>query len=285
VKKLSHILCLLGFASLGASCTMTNLHTRPLKTAVVDHTYNDSFFVENNSWGNWGLSTVLTVTGGALPNGIILSSNGQLSGTPTQVGDYGFRVTSYTFDNDYFSDDDVYEDSEWFGLFVTEASTNSLCPDPSDVTVTEIFVCLGDIETETWAANEDVTLDVNYFVDFDNGNDYDIFTLDFSIFYDDTLFAPDANKLNSQILREAATRTDATVSFTQVSSDELRVVIQATSKNLHKAGRILDLPFQALANIPAGEYGFTVVWNGVTSHANGSLPSLAEVDGVITVTN
>jgi hypothetical protein len=267
------------------SACMTNLHSNSLKIGVLNVAYDDSFAVEDAPW-TWDDGTALLVTGGSLPPGIQLTGNGQLIGTPTQIGDFSFSVTAYTFDNDWWGDDDdVYEDSEWYTLFVTETSTNANCPDPADELATEIYACLGEIEQDNLATGDTFTLDVNYFIDFNQGNSYDVFTLDFSVFYDEAAFAPVADALNSQILREAATRTNASVSFESLPG-ELRVIISAQTQNLHKSGRLIDLPFTASTDTAAGVYPFTVVWNGIGQNSTKqTLPTAVEIDGLVTVTD
>lgn len=275
---------LICMAALWLCACVTNLHSNSLKIGVLNVAYDDSFAVEDDPW-SWNNGTALLVTGGSLPPGIQLTGSGQLIGTPTQVGDFSFSVTAYTFNNNWWGDDDVYEDSEWYTFFVTEASTNTLCPDPADELTIETYACLGDIEKDNLAAGDAFTLDVNYFVDFNLGQSYDIVTLDFSVFYDEAAFAPVNDSLNSQILREAATRTNASVIFESLPG-ELHVIVSAQTQNLHKSGRLIDLPFSALTDTPAGAYPFTVVWNGIgqnsTKHA---LPTVAEIDGLVTVTD
>lgn len=264
-----------------------NLKSTSLSTAVLDKNYSDTFLVDENDWNvSWGDNQIaLLVTDGSLPPGIELSGDGWLFGTPTAVGDFDFEVTAYTIHDSYFDDseDDVYGDSETFTLFVTETSTNLFCPDPSNTVVTETYLCLGDLTADYLEQDDAFFLDVNYFVDFNKGGDYDIRSIDFTIFYDPDNFAPVTEYLNSQILREAATRTGATVEFTEENPGELHVVLTAQSKNLHKSGRIMDLPFYAVQNVPAGTYSFPITINSIVSGSGENLPSEFEVDGQIVV--
>ena len=262
-----------------------NLHSTSLKIGVLNQTYYDTFYVEEQGW-NWGDDTVLTLTSGGLPPGLYLSSNGELNGTPTAVGDFIFCVSAYSFSNysPFEDDDDVDRDSETYDLFVTEASTNELCPSPDDETLTETYLCLGDLSYDSISAGTALDLDMNFFVSFDYGMDYEFTALDFSVFYDPTQFEPIENELTSQILRESATRTNATVTFSEPTDGELRIVVTVRENTLHKSGRLMDLPFQAVQNVPAGEYPFTIIFNSITANnTDAAIPTTYEIDGKVTV--
>lgn len=275
------VLCLVALNGCG-----NNLQSSSLKIALLDQAYSDNFIVSDDPF-TWDANTALLVTSGSLPSGIDLTGNGELIGTPTQVGDFNFRVTAYSYSYDVWSDDgdDVDADSEWYTLFVTEANTNPLCPNPDDEVATEIFICLGTLERDNLATGSELDLDVNYFIDFNKGNGYDVFTLDFSVLYDDTNFSAVDDLLNSQILREAATRTDASVSFDS-QPGELRVVVSASTKNLHKSGRLIDIPFTAIQDVAAGASTFTVMINSIGQQSTkNALPNFVEIDGTVTVTD
>lgn len=263
-----------------------NLHSTSLKIGVLDQTYYDTFYVEANGW-NWGDETVLTLSSGSLPPGLYLSSNGELNGTPTEVGDFVFRINAYSISySDIFDDDDdVDRDAETYDLFITEASTNEFCPSPDDETLIETYLCLGDLSYDSLSAGTPIDLDMNFFVSFDYGMDYEFTALDFSVFYDPTQFEPIESQLTSQILREAATRTNATVTFSEPTEGELRIVVTVSENTLHKSGRLMDLPFQALQNVAAGEYPFTIVFNTLTTNnTEVVIPSTYEIDGKVSVT-
>lgn len=260
-----------------------NLHSTSLKTAVLNESYYDSLFLEEDFW-YWDDDIAFVLKKGGLPPGIFLGSNGTLSGTPTAVGDFGFVVTAYTFDNNFFDEDEVYEDSEWFVLFVTESSTNVSCPSPGDTTTNEFHICLGSLEEESLTTGDTLTLDVNYFIDFNKASDYSIYSLEFSIYYDTENFSFPDELLTSQTLRETATRTNALVTFSKPTEGELNIRIEAQAKDLHKSGRLLDLPLTVNQDLAAGDYDFTVsILDIGSSKSDVNLPGLVEIDGVVSV--
>ena len=65
--------------------------TPPPPAAVADSGYNYTFTTISPTGGYQPLNWV--VTAGALPPGLTLATNGQLSGTPTTIGSYPFTVT------------------------------------------------------------------------------------------------------------------------------------------------------------------------------------------------
>ncbi|MBL8218632.1 MAG: putative Ig domain-containing protein, partial [Bryobacterales bacterium] len=70
--------------------TPTITTTNPLPVGAVGVSYNKQFVIDNIVTvppGNW------SITGGALPGGLNLSTAGLLSGTPTAAGTFNFRVT------------------------------------------------------------------------------------------------------------------------------------------------------------------------------------------------
>lgn len=261
-----------------------DLHSESLKIGVLNQTYYDTFYVEEEGW-TWGDDTVLAVTSGSLPTGLYLTSSGEIIGTPTSVGDFEFRVTAYSFSYSFDDDDDVDRDSETYDLFVTEASTNGNCPSPDNESLNDTYYCLGDLTYDTLAAGTAIDLDMNLFVSFEYGEEYEFTALDFSVFYDPAQFEPIESELTSQILREAATRTGAIVTFSEPAAGELRISVTVSENTLHKSGRLMDLPFQAVQNVPAGEYPFEIVFNAVTtSNTEVALPSTYEIDGKVSVT-
>lgn len=274
---------------LSISCG-ANLHVATLTTAVVNEPYNFYLSAEDESWDWFDDSTMLFgVSGGYLPAGVALSSNGVLTGTPLEIGNFEFRITAYAIDDDwgdwyYDDDDDVTSDSEWYTLFVTERSTNGDCPNPSSTGVTEAYICLGAPEEETLVEGESFTLDINYFIEHAKAVGYDIWQLDFSISYDPSLFAVDPDYLGSNSLRETATRAGATVDFDTGTDGVVRIVLTGGHKSFHKSGRIIDLPFIALTDIPAGDYDFNLSVNGLASdNAGDNLPNTFEIDGFLSV--
>lgn len=284
------------FTACGVQLQATNL-----STSILNEYYQDSFVYSDNSWGLddlWDEDEILYAqTGGSLPSGVVIASNGQVVGTPTAVGNYEFRITVYSIDdydfsnfaddlwsNDWDDDDDVDADSQWFTLFVTERSSNPFCPEPNDETTVETYVCLGSVEADTLAQDDTFTLDANYFINFDNSFDYDIERVAFTIYYDAEKFAPVAESLNSQILRETATRATASVAFDNAVPGELGVVVTAGDKDFHKSGRFLDIPFTALTNIEAGVYDFPIAIDEIASgDSEVTLPTNIGINGDVTV--
>lgn len=255
-----------------------------LSVALVNESYTENLIYED-SWYSINDDVLLTLSHGALPPGILLSAYGTIAGTPTSVGNYEFRVTAYSIYNDFFDDDDsVSEDSEWFTLFVTEPSSNPDCPSPNEETLEETYFCLGEIESDGLTEGEDFILDVNYYVNLRKAEDYNIHTIDLSILYDPNLFTIDSNKINSTMLREAATRAGATISFDTSIPGELRLSLHGNNKSFHKPGRLLDIPLTARSTIGSGEYDFQIVVNDlVPEDSDSSLPALTEIDGKIIV--
>lgn len=275
------LLCALILPCLFACGPQLNITT--LSVAVVNQSYTENLAYED-SWYSVFDDVILTLSHGSLPPGVVLSAYGTIAGIPASVGNYEFRVTAYSIHNDFFDDDSVTEDSEWFTLFVTEASTNIDCPAPNDEGLEETYFCLGDISTETLAEGDSFTLDVNYYVNLWKAEDYNIHTINLSIIYDASLFTIESNRLNSTMLREAATRAGTAISFDTSIPGELRVTLQGNSKSYHKPGRLIDIPFTALQNITAGEYDFQIIVNDlVPKDSNKTLPAMTEIDGKLTV--
>lgn len=270
-----------------------DLHGANLTNAILDVNYNFHLFAEDDSWSLYDNSYLFFVQSrGHLPGGVFVEPNGTIYGVPTEVGNFEFRVTVYVFESydlwdlffyDSYYDDYTSADSEWYTLFVTESSTNSDCPSPANETTKETFVCLGSPEVETLAEDENFDLDINFFVDFQKSKEYAINVIDITIHYDDALFKIDSNFLNSQILREAATRINSTVSFDDDTPGELRIIVTGHDSNFHKSGRLMDLHFTTLQDIAAGDYDFTLTINNISSVSNNSLPTTVAVDGMLTV--
>lgn len=273
-----------------------DLYVDTLDIALLNESYDFRLRAEDNSWELFNDSDLVFLqSSGTLPAGVYVAANGTVFGTPTEVGNFEFRVRTYAidegFDFDFFDydssyDDDVTWDDEWFTLFVTEANTNADCPPPNDKGTTETFICLGMPLAESLAQGEEFTLDVNFFVDFDKANDHAIALLDFTVFYDGSLFVPMANRLNSLSLREAATRTNATVSFDGSAAGELRVQVAGEDKTFHKSGRLMDITFTALADIVPADYEFALIIAQIESENDeASLPATIAIDGLLTVEN
>lgn len=258
------------------------VHVEALPIGLLNESYSYTFsFDDGDDWFSWDEDLVLDVVRGDLPDGVGLTADGELLGTPTEVGNFEFKVALYAIDEGFW-DDDVDSDSEWFTLFVTEPSSNDSCPTPNNESLAETYICLGEVTAETMAADDAFTLDVEYFVNYASAPDYDIDAITFTVTYDAASFAPDEDALNSEILREAATRHGATVSIDTNTTGTLTLTITATEQNFHAAGRLADLPFHAIANLAAGTYDFAVAFS-LDSGDDAELPSNINVNGSVTV--
>lgn len=289
---------LLGFLTTIFSACGANLHITTLDVGLLNEAYTYQLMAVDDSWDWPDTHEFVYKNASGLPDGVYVSSDGVVFGTPTEVGIYDFLVTVYSIDYDYFDDWDFWDDwdsccndstvtfdSEILTLFVTEANSNPACPSPADRDTQETYICIGSPEVTTLQTNEEVTLDISYHVKLDNAEDYDTDTIDFTIYYDEDLFAIDTNLLNSQLLREAATFADATVSFDDSTPGALRIVMTANGDSFLKPGRLIDLPVYALQNIDSIESPVTLTINGISStNEKAELPQLVEVDGSITVT-
>ena len=257
-----------------------DLTTETLDTALVNQPYDYHFSVDPGWDDWWDDSFVVRVYEGSLPAGMGVTADGELVGTPLELGDFDFRILVY--DQDLFFENESWSDDEWFTLYVTEASTNSDCPSPDNEEVTEVALCLGSIETGELSAGDSVTLDVNFFVNADEAEHYDIRTLSFSVAYDPSLFAIDPASLNSTILREAATRSKATATYDTTVEGLLGVTLTEADKPFWRAGRLFDLPFTAAADLPAAGYPFTLTIVEISGDRDPS--ALLAIDGSLTIT-
>lgn len=259
------------------------VHVEALPIGLLNESYSYTFrFDDGDDWFSWDEDLVLDVVRGDLPDGVGLTADGELIGTPTEVGNFEFKVALYSIDEGFWDDDDVDSDSEWFTLFVTEPSTNDACPSPNNESVAETYICLGTVTAATMATGEAFTLDVEYFINYASAPDYDIDAITFTVTYDAASFAPDEDALNSEILREAATRHGATVSIDTNTAGTLTLTITATEQNFHAAGRLADLPFHAIADLAASTYDFAVAFS-LDSGDDAELPSNINVNGSVTV--
>lgn len=266
------LLCLLVliFSACGA-----NLHVTNLDVALLNEDYAYQLEAVDDSWEIFDNNELVFLSDSSgLPAGMYVSSDGIVFGTPAELGAYEFDVTVYAIDDfDWYEwdewdsgyDDGVTEDSETLTLLVTEASTNSNCPSPGNRDVNEIYVCLGSLATDTLLTDEIFDLDINYFINIDDAETLNVISVGFSITYDSGFFALDDNMLNSQILREAATYADAIVTFDNTTSGILYVQLDSPSEYFDKPGRILDLPFYALQDLPLGSSTFTVSIEQISS--------------------
>lgn len=267
-----------------------NLMSGRLGIAVFDKEYSEYLGADDNDWTIWGNEEMLfDLVDGSLPGGLSLSSNGEISGTPSEIGIFEFEVRAYSIEYGWNSWDDEYDDvsydDEWFTLLVTEESTNVNCPSPDDETTTETYLCVGTPSATTVAQNEAVEMDINWFFNFDEAENFNINTVDFTITYDYTYWLIDTDELNSQILREAVTEADQESSFDGNTVGQVRVILTAGEDDEFIAsGRVMDLNFYAIQDIPAGEYPITITVNSIVSGSDDvSLPATMEVDGSITV--
>ncbi|MBF0107211.1 MAG: hypothetical protein HQM16_18015 [Deltaproteobacteria bacterium] len=275
--------------SLTLSACWSELYVAHLSTALINESYSFQLAVDNDDL-EWDLFDdsyyVYSLTGGRPPVGTYVTSSGAIVGTPAETGNFSFEVTMHDIDYESFGEDDVSSDSKWYTLFVTKRSTNTDCPAPNDEDTTDIYICSGLVEKETLAQNESFELDINFFVDYTRASAYAISEIDFTITYDSTLFAIDPVRLTSLLLKEAATRVDSTVLYDNTTAGQLKITITAHENTLHKSGRIIDIPFYALSDVPAGQSDFSILINHIQSDDDDvNWPEWYEIDGAITVSN
>jgi len=253
-----------------------------MPVALLDELYDEYFDIDSNWNDFFNYDHVFYMTDGNLPAGLEVVESGRLIGIPYELGSFDFEVTVYGVDYDGYTD---YLDSAWFTVFVTEPSTNTNCPSPDSETITEVYVCLGDIEEEQVEEGDDLSLDLNYYVRLHSGKTYSIQKMDFTLTYDATNFSVDDETLNSSMLREAATLYDATISVDSSVAGQLQVSIQSGSvKGFRRAGRLMDIPFTALADLSQSNYDFTLeVTEVLPLRETISLPEIIGLDGSLSV--
>lgn len=283
------LFALMALAFLPSCFNRMDLKSKTLNTALLDE-YYEYFFVIQHGWSDfWDNSHSTQFMEGSLPMGVGIASNGALFGTPTNLGEFDFRVVVYDIDR-YFDDIGYYSysDAEWFFLFVTESSTNENCPLPNNQSFSEIYICLGEVSVENLSEGESFTLDVNFYVNLNESSSYNIDTLSFFIAYDEESFTLDADTLNSSRLREAATLADAEVSFDASIPGELGVVLTAVGQPFLRSGRILDLPFNASVDLNQETYDFNLTIDEISAvdiEEDTELPEVIALEGKLTLTD
>jgi len=257
----------------------------PLNIALLDTEYYENLSFSDTGAALSSNDYIFSLYSGDLPEGFTLTAEGEISGTPTALGLYEFDVKLYSIDEGS-SDDSVSTDIDTLSILVTEASTNSDCPLPTDDTTTETYVCAGSGFLATLAEGDSFDLDINYFVELANSFEYEIDRISFSITYDETLFTLDDNDLNSQILREAAEGVGATVTFNNDTAGVLKVTLQTTDEkeSFRFSGRLMNIPFYAKSNVPADSYDFALaITKTTTNDGDITLPDNIAIDGTVTV--
>ncbi|MBX7148513.1 Ig domain-containing protein [bacterium] len=284
-KKLKYFCLLFLFWFLNACISTINLDHRVLNTAIVNEYYEYNFHVDHGWSDWWDESDYMAMTGGNLPSGMGVDSRGIIFGTPTELGNYRFDVTVYDVDRDFFGSGDVDSgDEEEFIFFVTEASTNPDCPHPTDDLIQEFYLCLGNAVLDNPTVGDEVVVDVNYYVYLPKSTTYDADILDFEIHYNPDAFEVNANAFTSVALREAATRSNSTVSFDISVPGIVIVHVESQENGFRRAGRFMDLPFTVKEGIVAGDYAFELTINSLTSSSyNKDLPASYALDGNVSV--
>jgi hypothetical protein len=264
------------------SACFINLQQDRLPVALLNEPYQESFDIDRN--GTFWSSYFTTADGGDLPAGIGVSSNAWIMGSATELGHFEFHISLYSYESGFFNDfDGGHDDGEWFTLFVTEPSTNEACPSPQNENIQEVYVCAGSLSQETIENGDEFSLDIEYFANWFDSMDYDITAINFTIGFDAASVTPISDELNSTLLREVATHFGSTVAFDSTIPGQLNVVVTASTEQLRIPGRLMNIPFEAIADLPAGDYPFTIIMNGITQgEASKSTPTLLGVDGLIT---
>lgn len=255
---------------------------------LVDQSYSYSFDVKDG-WADWGFEdNIFRVTGGRLPAGVGLTTEGRIIGTPTELGPFDFRVTVYDLNNDNaFEDQNTNQDSEWFTLFVTESSTHPDCASPAEADLTEIYLCLGELSTDEYReAADNLSLDVNFYVNLAQSKQYRLWDIEFTIEYDAGALRFDPKKMNSSRLRESAKLAEATIEFDLDQPGKLTVTLAATGQGFVRSGRLMDLPLVAQKDLDEELYLFTLSGvNFVAKDRDLELPEIVTMDGLLEVTN
>lgn len=105
------------------SCYGTHIIAEDLPNAYIDEAYEYQIKVEESGWG-YAINDelVFALTGGELPEGMAISLDGELLGTPQTAGVFEFHVTVYNvYDGGFFYEDEFdYRDSQWFTLVVED---------------------------------------------------------------------------------------------------------------------------------------------------------------------
>lgn len=283
------VLGLMALIFLPSCFNFMDLKSKTIDTALLDEPFEYTF-VMKHGWSDFlDNSDVTQLKEGDLPQGMVVSANRTLEGTPTQVGSYDFKVIAYDVDR-FNADSGFYSlsDSEWFFFFVTEVSTNENCPLPNIHRISEIYICLGKVSLESLGDGDSFSLDVNFYVNLDESGLYNIDTLDFTIVFDEERFLLDEDLLNSSRLREAATFTDPELSFDTTVPGELGVVITAMDEPFLRAGRLLDLSFTAIVDLDEENYDFNLVIEEISASdidEEADLPEDISLDGSLTLTD
>ncbi len=260
-----------------------DLKSKTLPTAVKGSNYQYEFVIDEE-----GLSFLddyyAVLQDGNLPDGMGITYDGYLIGSPEETGSFHFRVQIGDV-ADSEEENESFADSEWYTLFVTEASTNSNCPQPDEENVSEIYVCLGAVEESGLAAGDSFILDLNLYINPDKLKSYALKKLVISIAYDPAQFSVDNDTLNSSVLREAATHTSTGIDFDSTTSGVLKVTL-TSEKFFSRSGRYADLPFVLATDLADGDYNFSLSIESLSSSKdNVDLPDLIDEDGLLTLSS
>lgn len=274
-------LVLVGVSSASCSGCGGEIQTTRLPIALLNEVYSYQLAVELD----WDVTDYsVEQTDGDLPSGLEVDEDGEISGTPREVGLFSFEVTLYVVDSDDPIDStESYADSADLQIFVTEANTNNSCPSPDDETIDELYVCGGEVSIQL-ADQDSVDFDVNYYVNPDVGSALDATSLVLNITYDAALLSLDPEELSSAILREAASEVDATISFDTATAGTLMVTLESgEGQFFRRAGRLFDLPFHVVSTAPEGEIDVVLTLESVGAEEPTSLPETIALDGTITI--
>jgi len=262
-----------------ASCQLgsVNIYHHDLQIAVVDDLYED-YFNADTSWNDYfNYGHRYYQTGGQLPSGIEVTNSGRLIGIPRSLGGYNFEVSVYGINLDGSED---WIDSAWYTLFVTQESTNESCPQVDEENVSELYLCLGQIQKATLREGDLINFDVTFFVQQKYRSDYQISTIDYKIVYDPESFEPVSDSLNSSLLKEVANYADASIHF-EPAEGELAVSVSAGDKKyLSWSGRLMTLPFRVKKDLSETSYPFVLNILSMDSlKENVDLPEMIDLDG------
>lgn len=131
----------------GGSGTVTpKITTDSLPNGTVDAEYKQTLTADGTAPITW------SVTGGSLPDGLSLSEDGVLSGTPTTADTYNFTVTATN---------NAGSDNQKFTLTIGVAPVYSITAEPSKLdfgTLTEGYTPASQMVTITNNGNQELTL-------------------------------------------------------------------------------------------------------------------------------
>lgn len=244
---------------------MPELYSEKLPIALIDQEYSYQFEAVVDGDPD-RLSYELM--NGSLPEGFAFTSEGALTGTSALTGVYSFDVNAIYDVSDFVEvmsgigmimevacevdsdcdniDSSDYHSHDTFELFITEASTNSVCPLPDDESTSGYYFCLGELTANDLDSENNLILDVTLFEGFEEAKDSEHTEIELELTYDSAIFEVDQDKMNKDILREAADYTAAQIQINAATPGTIMISLTAQDKSFSMSGRLLDIPLRLL---------------------------------------